>query len=77
MQTAWPVGAELDGLLDIRRARGAGYKVDRARHRPELGAQPCPHVLDVGNESIGAQHDDVHIGQKVERGRVLAARDQH
>src|SRR6185437_16743580 len=70
MQAARPVRAELDTLLDIAGARRASDEIDGAWHGAAL-AQPGPAFLVGRQHLIGAQHDDMRVGQEVERRRRL------
>src|SRR5271163_4580487 len=78
MQSARPVGAEQQSLLDVGRARGAGDEIERARRAalaesaPEFGER----ALIVGEDRVARQHDDVIVGEKIEGRRVVGAGDE-
>ena len=55
----------------ISRLRGAGNEVHGAWHLAALQTNPRPNVLYVADYAFVSQHDDVVIGQEVERSRAL------
>ena len=63
------MSAERDGpVIEIERARRDALAVERA--------QPREDALDVGDDVLARQHDDVVVGQEVERRRIVGARDE-
>ena len=72
------MGGTDDGLLDVGSARGAGYHVDGTRHAawPIDLAQSLPGFLITGVQVFRLQYDDMRIGQEVEGGGIIGARDE-
>jgi hypothetical protein len=67
--------AKQQRLLDISRPRGASDEVERARRAafaidaPHLGE----HALVIGFDRLARQDDDMIVGQKIERCRIVRA----
>ena len=78
MQANGAVGTKQQGLLDIGRARGSGYEVDRARHfsLAEALAQPRPDFLVMGEDVASPHHHDVVFRQEVQARRIVRSRQQ-
>ncbi len=75
MEPARSVRAELNALFDIAGARRAGDQVDGARP-PLCRANEVPSILVARHDLAGAEHNDVRVGEEIERRRGVAARHQ-
>ena len=57
------MGAELDALLDIAGARRPGNEIDGPRQGAILGTLAVPGLFIGADDLVGAQHDDLGIGE--------------
>ncbi len=71
--------AEDERLLDVGGARRSGDPIHRAGHGAgaKALAQLVPQRLVIAGDVAGLDHDDVRVGQEIQRRRIVLAGDEH